>query len=191
MPRIQTALPMAHPTRYFNAITLVTFFACSFLLWQCKEIDKLLTFRFTNGSDFTVPSGAVLNTPYSIPTPNVTTNSSQSLKNNNTDINKVKNIRLESLTLTVTSPSTGNFQSLQSIKIYITASGQDEKLIAYKNDIPVDAGNTLSLDTTQEALDAYVKQEQYTLRTEVVSRQAVLYDRNIHASMVFKVTANL
>lgn len=182
---------MPYPTRCFHVINMVIFCACALLLWQCKEIEKLLTFRITNESDFSVPSAMGVNIPYSIPTPGITTNASQSFKNNNTDINKVKNIRLEALTLTVSSPTNATFQSLQSIKIYISASGQDEKLIAYKNDIPTDAGNTLAMDTTQEALDAYIKQEKYTLRTEVVSRQAVLYDRNVHAKMVFKITANL
>jgi hypothetical protein len=73
----------------------------------------------------------------------------------------------------------------------MSANGQLRKLLAFKNDIPANVGSTLVLDTTQEAMDAYVKQDQYSLETEVVTRQAVGYDTDIKAAMTFKVTASI
>lgn len=173
----------------FRTTGMLLLVLCS--LTSCKKIEELLTFRFDDKADFTVPSAIGINTPYSAPTPDITTNARQSFSNNNTDINKVKDIKLEKLQLTISSPSDGNFQPVKSLNIYISAEGQPEKLLASEIDIPTDAGNVMQLDVSGDALDAYVKQAQYDLRTEVVTRKAVFYDMQIHVDMTFKVTAKL
>jgi hypothetical protein len=157
----------------------------------CKVVENLLTFRIDNDASMTIPSAVGINTPLSIPTPEVSSQASQTFKNNNTDINKVKNVILERLNLTTTSPNQATFQFLKSIKIYISAPGLEEKLLASKMDIPTTVGNTLELETTSDAMDTYLKKETYSLRTEVVTRQVVGYETTIKAAMTFKVTANI
>jgi hypothetical protein len=160
-------------------------------LQACEKVEDLLTFKINNEADFVVPSTIGINTPFSAPVPDVTTNSQQSFENNNTNINKVKDITLNTLDLAITSPSQTTFKSLKSIEIYISADGLEEKLIAHKNEIPTTIGSTLNLETTGEKLDNYVKKESYNLRTVTVVREATFSDVYINAKMVFKVTANL
>jgi hypothetical protein len=138
-----------------------------------------------------IPSAIGINTPYSIPVPDVKTNASQTFKNNGTDVNKVKNIKLETLNLTMTSPSNATFKPVKSINIYIVSEGLPKKKIAFKNDIPLSIGNKLILETTLENLDAYIKKETYSLETETVMREAVFQDTYIEADMSFLVTADL
>jgi hypothetical protein len=158
---------------------------------SCKKVDNLLTFRIRNEASFQVPSAIGINTPYTVPVPDVQTNASQTFESNNADINKVKNIKLETLNLTITSPANATFRPVKSITIYITSEGLPEKRIAYKNDIPMNIGNKLILETTLENLDAYVKKDRYSLRTETTLREAIFQDIRITADMSFLVTANL
>jgi outer membrane lipopolysaccharide assembly protein LptE/RlpB len=172
-------------------LSLSLLLAFTALVAGCKVVEDLLTFRLNNETTLVIPSAVGINTPFSVPTPEVTSNASQTFKSNNAETSQVKNIVLEKLTLNITSPSQANFQFLKSIKIYISAAGQPEKLLAYKTDIPTNAGTTLTLDTTGEAVDIYLKQEKYSLRTEAVTRQAVAYETTIKAQMTFRVTANI
>jgi len=162
------------------------------LVWAgCNKVENLLTFRINNEVSFIIPSAIGINSPYSIPTPDVQTNASQSFKSNKANVNKVKNIKLETLNLTITSPATATFKPVKSINIYIVSEGLPKKKIAFKNDIPLNIGNKLILETTLENLDAYIKKERYSLETETVMREAVFQDTQIQAEMSFLVTANL
>jgi hypothetical protein len=160
-------------------------------LAACEKVEGLLSFKISNETSFTVPSAIGLNLPTFLPTPDVTTNASQTFENNNTDVNKVQDIRLESLVLSITSPANATFAPVKSVRLYISAPGFEEKLLASKENIPAGAGNTLSLDVTREKMDNYVKRERFSVRTEVVTRQAVFQDTGVIARMIFGVTANL
>jgi hypothetical protein len=174
-------------TLVFALLLLTGSVVCS----SCKKVEELLTFRIKNEVSFSVPSAIGINTPFTIPVPDVQTNASQTFKNNGTDISKVKNIKLETLNLTITSPTNATFKPVKSINIYIVSEGLPKKKIAFKNDIPLSIGNKLILETTLENLDAYVKKESFSLETETVLREAIFQDIQIHAEMSFFVTANL
>jgi hypothetical protein len=160
-------------------------------LTACEKVNDLLRFKINNETRFTVPSVIGLNIPTPLPTPDVTTNASQTFKNNNTDIKKVKDIRLELLVLSITNPAGATFAPVKSVRLYISAPGVEEKLLASKENIPTDVGSTLSLDVTGEKMDDFVKRESFQVRTEVVTRQAVFQDTDVTAKMTFGVTANL
>jgi hypothetical protein len=160
-------------------------------LAACEKVEDLIRFKLNSETSFTVPSAIGLNLPTALPTPDVTTNASQTFKNNNTDVNKVKDIRLESLVLSITGPAGATFAPVKAVRLYISAPGVEEKLLASKENIPTDAGSTLSLDVTGEKMDAFVKRESFQVRTEVVTRQAVFQDTDVTAKMTFGVTADL
>lgn len=158
---------------------------------SCSKVEKLLTFKIKNETSFVVPSAIGINTPYSVPVPDIQTNATQAFANNNTDINKVKDIKLEALNLTITSPAGFTFRPIKTIRIFISAQGLEEKLIAYKEDIPTTVGNTIALDCNSQNVDMYVKQPSYNLRTETILREAFFQDVEIKAQMTFKVSADL
>ncbi len=160
-------------------------------LVACEKVEDLLRFKINSETSFTVPSTIGLNVSTPLPTPDVTTNASQTFKNNNTDVNKVKDIRLESLVLSITDPANATFAPVKAVRLYISAPGVGEKLLASKENIPTDTGNTLSLDVTGEKMDDFVKRESFQVRTEVVTRQTVFQDTDVTAKMTFGVTADL
>lgn len=156
----------------------------------CKKLEELTTFTITNTASFTIP-GSGISLPGVIQTPGVQTSSDQSFANHNTSVNLVKNITLKSMVLHVTSPQGQGLGFMKSIKIYISADGQPEVLLAQATDIPQSTGADLSLTTMDQALDAYVKQSSYDLREELSFRNAPAQDTDIEAKMEFSVQAKL
>jgi hypothetical protein len=169
---------------------LLTFIILIFTL-SCKKIGELTTFNIHNSTNFTVSSAIGINTPFNIPVNNIKTSSNQAFKNNNTRVDLVKDVKLTKLDLAITSPQNASFGNLKSISIYLKAEGLPEKLIAFKDNISNDQGSNLSLETTDERLDDYIKKEAYNLRTEVVMRSIYGSDVDVKADMTFRVTANL
>ncbi len=152
--------------------------------------DKLLTFNISDQTTITVDKVLTpITLPFDIWTPNITTNSEQEFENNDTKIELVKEIILKDLMLTITSPSDKTFSFLESIHIYMFTDTEEEIEIAWKDNISSDA-EMIDLQTSNSALDKYVKSSSYKLRTEVVTRETLNQDIDILIDMTFQVTAD-
>lgn len=156
---------------------------------SCDENNPLLTFTFTNESDFTIENQFPVDTPFIVPTPDIETNSSETFENNNTGVNLIETISLAQLNLSITSPWDFTFSFLKSIEIYISAEGLEEKLLASKEDIPTDVSE-IELNTTDINLKPYLILDTYDLRYKVVTREAFAQDVELNTFMKFKATAN-
>ncbi|MEA2042710.1 MAG: hypothetical protein U9N85_09190 [Bacteroidota bacterium] len=172
--------------KYFVLIILI---AMTVGLSNCKE-GKLFTFYVEDQTTTTIENILPVESPIDIPTPDITTNSTQEFENHDTKINLVKEIVLRELMLTIISPDDEDFSFLKDISIYISADGEEEILLASLNDINSET-NTISLELTEEILDNYVKKESYSLRTEAVTRETLLRDVDIQIDLKFRVTADL
>lgn len=159
-----------------------------FLLTHCKEVDELLTFTIANQVTLTVPSNSPLNLPVELATPDVTTNSSQTFANNNTEASLVKDIKLQELKLTIETPNGKTFSFLKSIEVYISTTSSNEILLASLTDIPSSA-TSISLIPTQQKLDVYAKASSYKLRTAIITRESLTQSVDLKADLKFKVTA--
>lgn len=159
---------------------------------SCKKIDELLTFNIVDMTEFTIASsyGTGINLPLVFNSPDVQTSSSETFSNNNTKADLVKDVKLTTLDLMITSPSDKTFSFLKSAKIYISGGNLPEKLLASKENIPDDIGSKLSLETTSDKLDDYVKLSSYSLRYEIVTDQTFTEDITMKVFLVFRVTAD-
>lgn len=157
------------------------------LTFSCK---KLLTFEISDSTTTTVEADILpFSLPVELPTPDVTTNSENEFAQNNTNINLVKEIILKELELTITSPSDKTFSFLKSIEIYISADGEEETKLAWKDNIDSNA-KSIELETSNSALDKYVKKDKYKLRTKVVTKETLTQDVDIKIDFTFQVTAD-
>ncbi|MCF8338375.1 MAG: hypothetical protein K9I74_10390 [Bacteroidales bacterium] len=173
----------------YKLITIVAL-TLAMTLSSCDEVDELLTFTFNNETNFTIENQTETDVPFDIPTPDITTNSSQEFKNNNTASDLVKEINLNQMTLTITSPDDFTFSFLKSLQIYISTDEEDETEIAYKDDIPEDA-TSIEMETHGDKdLSPYVKGDTYDLRFEAVIRKVITQDVTIKAEMEYKVRAD-
>jgi hypothetical protein len=167
-----------------------TLFVIAILIFftSCDEIDKLFTFSINHQVNFQIESSAPLNLPFEIATPDVTTNSNQSFKNNNTSSSLVKDVRLADLKLTVVDPADKTFSFLKSVTLYISTDQNNEIELASQTDIPTTA-TTITLIPTNAKLDTYVKADSYKLRTSIVTRETLTQTVEVKADLKFKVTA--
>lgn len=164
--------------------------AIVFSVFSCKKIEDLLTFNINVENNFTVGATGPVSVPFDILTPEVTTNSSQQFQNNNSNVNKVKNIKLTNIDLQILSPSGKTFSFLESVHVYISTNASDEIELAYLDNVSTSA-TAISLIPTSASLDKYVKASSYTLRTKIVMKQALTQNVEIKNMCRFQVTANL
>lgn len=155
---------------------------------SCNEVDKLLTFTISEQTSFKVNSG-VPNTPFEVATPDVTTNSSEEFKNNNTNVNLIKNVTLDELKITITNPADKTFSFLKAVHMYISTDGTDEIELAFQDNIN-STSNTLNLTCTSQKLDKYIKASSYKIRTSITTKETLTQETTVKADMRFKVTAD-
>lgn len=161
---------------------------------SCKKILNLLSFQVSDSSSFTVPG-----TPFvppgislSIPGVSVPTTAQSTYKSNNTSADYVQDVTLDRLTLTVTNPSTQNFDFLKSISIYIStdAAGSNKVLLASLATVPT-GQTSINLTPAGNKLDLYLKSNSYTLTTTAELAQTLRQNTDVRADSRFTVHANL
>ena len=170
-----------------KAITVLALLAL--FIVSCNEVDKLLTFTVSNQTTFKINSGLPINSPFEVATPDVTSNSTSEFKNNNTKADLVKDVKLQELKLTITSPTDKTFSFLKSVHLYISTTADDEIELAYQDNIS-STSNTINLSCTDQRLDKYIKASNYKIRTKVTTKETVTQDIAVKADMKFKVTAD-
>ena len=133
-------------------------------------------------------SGNVLNIPFDIFTPDITTNSESQFSANDTRKDKVEEVYLLQLDLSITAPAGANFDFLKNIYLYINADGLAEQRIAYKENIS-DGSTVIQMEVESTNLADYIKKESFGLRVETVTDKVLSQDVDIHADMQFQVKA--
>lgn len=162
---------------------------CCLLLAGCEEVDDLLTFHVHDQTMIRIANTMSVGLPLDVPTPDVSSDSQQQYKNNNTRADLVKDVKLEELALTIKEPSGKTFSFLKSIRIFISTNGSDEIELASLNDVAANT-STIKLIPTQEKLDAYAKAPSYNLRTAVTTDEALTQDVDVQVDLKFRVTAD-
>jgi len=131
-----------------------------------------------------------MNLPFDVLTPDVETNSESTFEVNDTRKDLIEEIILTTLNLTVSSPSNADFSFLESIDIYISAEGQNEVKIAWKESIPANT-SVLKLDLTGADLKEYIKADKFTLRLNTITDEVMNQDYHINIHSVFYVDAKV
>ena len=157
---------------------------------SCIKFSDIGTFTIADQTTIQVGTTTLINAPFEVPTPDITTNSSQEFENNNTNADLVKDIKLEDLKLSITNPSGKSFSFLKSVHLYISTAETDEIELAYIDDVPV-AATTIFLITSQEKLDSYIKAPSYKIRSRIETRETVTQTIDMQVDFKFKVTASL
>ncbi len=158
------------------------------LVFSCTALDKLLTFTISDEYSFTIPSVIPVGIALSVTTPDIQSSSSTEFQNNGTNADLVKDVKLSELKLTITDPTTKTFSFLKSIRVSIT-DGTSEVELAYLDNIN-STTNTISLTTTDNKLDKYIKASSYKLKITAVTKETLTTDILVKTDMKFKVTAN-
>lgn len=153
----------------------------------CKKVDQLLTFNVDVSQSTTIPVILVGAGP--IKADPVTTNSADSFRNNKTTKDKVKDVYLNKMALTITSPSGLTFDFLDKVEIYISTNSNNRILLARLDNVPKGV-TTVTLVPTTNRLDEYLKSDTYTLDAIYTSNAARLAPFTVRSDATFKVTAD-
>ncbi len=162
------------------------------LLGSCKEIDKLTQFKVNYSAQFTIPSTIGINLPFHIPTPNIPTDISNKLENNQTNKELIEKLLLQKLTLVILNPSSEDFSFLKEVDLYIKTDNLPQIKVAYKHNISNTIGGQLDLDIVPDLdLQAYIKEPSFTLDSKIVTDELILQAIDVKADMTFWVDAKI
>jgi hypothetical protein len=158
-------------------------------LFSCEKIDQLLTFYIDDTQNITIPANFPIGSLGVLAPIPVTTRSDETFRNNNTAADKVKDVSLNKLTLSITDPAGQNFDFLQSIELFISTDANDQVRLAYLDQVPRGV-SSIELTSTNAKLDKYLKAATYTLTTKAQLAQPISRNVTVKAESRFKVTAD-
>ena len=161
------------------------------VLSGCEKLDKLTQFDMNFDTSIDIPATVGVNLPFNIITPDITTNSESSFESNETNKDLIEKITLKTMEMTVSKPDGEDFSFLKSIEITIKADSLDDKKIAWLNDIPANAGSTITLETTPDDLKEYIKKDSYKLDIKTTTDEILTQDYTIDIHNVFFVDAKI
>jgi len=182
----------------------ITLFICLISLFaSCKktkdDVKSIfdIPFTFSMKNDFTLPGAGfvipVNDTAISIKSDNIANTIPDEFKKNNANIDKVKSISIEGVELTIKSPAGQTFSFMKSIEVYLGADGIGETLIASKSGINTitPAPTSLSLDTKNANIIAYIKNPTYYIRTKTTIVSTYKDDILLGSEIKLKAIANI
>ena len=169
-------------------LLILTVFAT---LTSCDKLDELTKFDLDYNSQVTIPSSAGIDLPFDMFTPDMETNSDSQFEVNDTRKDLIEEIKLTKLELEITSPDDSDFSFLESIKIYISAEGLDEIMIASKEEVDENIGDVLDVDVIDVDLKEYIKKDKFNLRLNTVTDELISTDHEIDVNSTFFVDAKI
>lgn len=147
-------------------------------LVSCSTVSSILQNTFPYNATVLVTSGSPANTTLS------SVSAAQSINQLTGSGANVKDIRVSNATLSVNSNvSVGLFKS---VKVYLSNNGSNEILVASREDIPDNVGNSLALDIkTNSTLDNMMKSGSVQQRLVYVLKQSPTSDISVKTSVGF------
>lgn len=154
------------------------------LLWMviafggCAMYQSVVKSSFPYTSTLVVPASAK---PGSMGSAiSTATSFDQNFGKNNAD--RVKMVRIVSAKLMSTEPVDYNLGNLSEVRIYLSDNqGQDEVMVASRNDIGANVGNNVVLDIdNSNMLDELVREPQIRVRMAYKVRKSVKKDASVH-----------
>jgi hypothetical protein len=120
----------------------------------------------------------------------VTTQSETSFRNNKTSRDKVKDVFLDKMVLTVTNPAGSTFDFLEKIDIFINTPNANNKILLASLQTVPRGTNIITLVPTKSKLDEYLKSDIYELTVATKLNGFNANDFTVRSDATFKVTAD-
>lgn len=161
------------------------------ILISFSSCKKLTQFNIDYTTEVIISSSINQSLPFSIYTPDITSNSEYEFEVNDTRKDKINSIYLEDLTLTITSPSTQNFDFLKNVEVFISSANNPEFRIAFKLNHTNTGETQLICDLEHVDLQAYIKESSFSIRLETTTDELLSSDVTIDVYTNFFVDAQL
>lgn len=147
-------------------------------LTACSTVSSILQNTFPYTSTVLVTAGSPANVQLSAVSP------AQSINQLTGAGANVKDIRVSSATMSLDSNTSMNM--FKSVRVYLSNSGGNEVLVASRDVVPENVGNSLSLDVnTSNTLDNMMKSGAVQARVVYVLNQSPTSDMSLKTSIGF------
>ncbi len=178
--------------KYTLKFTSLLFFI-AIAAFSCKNLleDLPTTFKIPYTTTFTIPANTTINIPINISTPDIITNSASTFETNKTSTDLIKKVSLSIFDLEIINPTTGNFNFLKDITVYISADGVSEQKIASKLNMANDNVKKISLELSAIDLKQYLIKDKIKLRVEATTDELITQDYQLKTDMELTVDANI
>ena len=170
---------------------LLSLFITFAIITSCSVIDELTKFDLDYQTNYSVSSTTLINTPFSLDTPDVSTESESSFESNNTQKDLIESIKLKTIKMTIDSPEDGDFNFLKEIYVYINADGIEEIEIANSIDLENTNSSVIELDVLDQELKEYIKEDSFNLRIRTTTDETINETHNIIIDTKFRVDAKI
>lgn len=169
---------------------LIIFAALVFGIYSCSKLDELTHFKVNLEQQVTIPATTVVSVPLDITTPAIETNYELAYSNNNTSIDLIESVKLNSMSMTVKSPSGSNFDYLSSLRLYLVADGLDRVMFASATDIP---DGLSELDMTIEDIDfkPYFESGSFRIQIKAETDKVISQSQEIDLLMQIGIDAKI
>ena len=134
-----------------------------------------------------IASFAGINIPINLPMFDVTIPFSQTGEVDDPYLNLIEDIYLKSMKMTIVSPDNLTFSFVDDFLLYISTDNYPEIKLAHHFNASPDIGNTLYFAPDKAVLDNYMKNGEYTLRTELIADELIFQNLEIEVLMTFDV----
>jgi len=161
--------------RYFPLLVIL----CA-TISGCAMFQSIIKSSFPYTTTLTIPASSKIETEYSATS--MANSFDQNFSKSGDNGDRISQVRVISARLRSVEPSDYNLGDLASVKIYLSKSdGQDEILVASRNDIGANAGNdvVMDIDNTQ-LLDNLVREPGIRVRMAYKLRHAATTDVSLH-----------
>lgn len=170
-------------------ISLLFLISALFLVFGCKK--KLTQFNMDNNFEATIPASSPVDLPFNVYTPEQETNSEFEFESNDTRKDKIEQIVLQKLEITIISPEGEDFSFLNSMEVYLSSPNHSEEKVAFLEDIPDNIGGQINCEIVGQDLQKYVKEDKFKIRLITVTDEVTSQDIDVNIYTDFFVDAKL
>lgn len=152
------------------------------MLTSCSDVSSILQNTFPYNATVLVTAGSPVDTELSAHS------AAQSVNQLTGSGANVKDIRVSNATMSVGSNT--SMSVFKSVKVYLSNNGNNQTLIASRESIPDNVGNSLSMDiNSTKSLDNMMKSGQIEARIVYVLKQSPTSDISLKTSIGFNSVA--
>jgi len=155
-------------------------------------IDELTHFDIDYNYTFTLPSFGGINLDnLNIESNDLENDTESKFEINDTRKDLVERATLKKFNVTILVPIDAKFTFINKVEIFVETDALEEKLIAWKDNIPNDIGNYLELETTSSDLKKYLTSDAIRVRLKTTSSSPLMEDLLLDLRSTVEVDAKI
>ena len=176
-----------------NKFNLSLLSICSILTLSsgCEKSEELIQFVIPIEFNITIPAGPADSTITSIPSGDLETGIQDALGSRGSNSELVNQVFLTSMSVELVQPGAGSLDFLQNVSMHIGAPGVPIMKTAWKEPVPANTGNTMSMAVWDVDLKRHLTKDIIRFRTDLTTDEGIDSDHTLKISAHFRVNARV